>query len=100
MNLESFQKHKSQFRVGDLVCYKGSSNRKICGVVTKINKRAKSPGITGELVKVYWCIDNEMVDISPLSYPPIRKDGWIAAGLLRSIGNLEIVSKTKKDNNI
>jgi hypothetical protein len=93
------QEHKKQFSVGDLVCYKGSSNRKICGIITKINEIPKSSD-QGEMVKVYWCIDNEMVDISPLSYPPIRKGGWIAAGLLRSVGNLEIVSRKNKNNSI
>ena len=47
----------------------------------------------GEMVKIYWSIDKDAVDISPLSYPPIRKDGWIAAGLLQGVGSLEIVSK-------
>tara|TARA_Y100001973_G_C5188056_1_gene329139 strand:+ start:1391 stop:1678 length:288 start_codon:yes stop_codon:yes gene_type:complete len=93
------QECKKQFSVGDLVCYKGSSNRKICGIITKVNRVPKSAE-EGELVKVYWCIDNEMVDISPLSYPPIRKGGWIAAGLLRSVGNLEVVSKKQKNNDV
>ena len=97
MSLKLSREPKKQFSVGDLVCYKGSNNRKICGIITKINEIPKSSD-RGEMVKVYWCIDNEMVDISPLSYPPIRKGGWIAAGLLRSVGNLEIVSRTKKNN--
>ena len=96
MNSKSFQGRKNQFSVGDLVCYKGSSNRKVCGIVTMVNEIPKLTD-QGELVKVYWCIDNEMVDISPLSYPPIRKDGWIAAGMLLSIGNLEVISRAKKN---
>ena len=49
------------------------------------------------MVKIYWCIDKEEIDISPLSYPPVRKNGWVAAGLLRGAGSLEVVSKKKLD---
>ena len=84
MNSKFCQEHKNKFGVGDLVCYKQPAGSKLCGIITEINK---------ELVKIYWCIDKRDVDISPLSYPPMRKDGWIAAGLLKSNGNLEIISK-------
>ena len=97
MNSKLFQEHESQFRIGDLVCYKSPTARKLCGIITEINTMPNS-NAKGELVKIYWCIDKEEVDISPLSYPPIRKDGWIAAGLLRGIGNLEVVVKGKKKN--
>tara|TARA_Y100000034_G_scaffold133222_1_gene198122 strand:- start:2099 stop:2275 length:177 start_codon:yes stop_codon:yes gene_type:complete len=49
----------------------------------------------GESVKIYWCINKDNVDISPLSYPPIRRNGWIAAGLLREVGSLKVVAKQK-----
>ena len=84
MNSKFYQEHKDKFSVGDLVCYKQPMGSKLCGIITEINK---------ELVKIYWCIDKEDVDISPLSYPPMRRDGWIAAGLLKGNGNLEVVSK-------
>ena len=84
MNSELFQELNNKFSIGDLVCYKQPVGNKLCGIITEINK---------ELVKIYWCIDKEDVDISPLSYPPMRKNGWIAAGLLKSSGNLEIISK-------
>ena len=64
----------------------------MCGIVTEINTISKL-STQGEMVKVYWCIDRNEVDISPLSYPPIRKNGWIAAGLLLEAGRLKIVSK-------
>ena len=92
MNSKSYQKQKNQFNIGDLVCYKGSLARKMCGIITEVNIMPNS-NKQGELVKIYWCIDKEEIDISPLSYPPVRKDGWIAAGLLKNIGNFEIVSK-------
>jgi hypothetical protein len=94
MNSKSFQERDSQFSIGDLVCYKNPLTRKLCGIITEINIIPNSTK-RGELVKIYWCIDKEEVDISPLSYPPIRKDGWIAAGLLKGIGNLEVVAKRK-----
>ena len=90
MNSEYYQEHKRQFEIGDLVCYKNPLARKLCGIITEIYKIPNSTE-KGEMVKIYWCIDKEEVDISPLAYPPIRKNGWIAAGLLRGIGNLEIV---------
>jgi len=92
MNSEYCQEQKSQFKVGDLVCYKNFSNRNLCGVITEINKIPKSSE-HGDLVKIYWCIDKEEVDISPLSFPPVRKNGWVAAGLLQGIGSLKVVSK-------
>lgn len=94
MNSKSFQAHDSQFSVGDLVCYKNPHARKLCGIITEVNTIPNS-NVQGELVKIYWCIDKEEVDISPLSYPPVRKNGWIAAGLLKGIGNLEVVAKRK-----
>jgi len=75
-----------------MVCYKGRGTR-LCGIVTEINKTLKLAE-NGDMVKIYWCIDKGEIDISPLSYPPVRKDGWVAAGLLRSAGNLQIVSKS------
>jgi hypothetical protein len=95
MNSKLYQERKNQFQVGDLVCYKNSGNRKLCGIITEVNKIPNSTE-QGESVKIYWCIDKDDTDISPLSYPPIRKDGWIAAGLLRGIGNLKVVAKHKK----
>jgi len=92
MNSEFYQERKNKFEVGDLVCYKKSGNKSLCGIITEINKMPKSDEM-GEMVKIYWSIDKESVDISPLSYPPVRKNGWIAAGLLQGIGSLEIVSK-------
>jgi len=77
-----------------LVCYKSSGSRELCGIITEINNIPNSTE-QGELVKIYWCINKENVDISPLSYPPIRKEGWIAAGLLQGTGNLKIISKKK-----
>ena len=74
--------------MGDLVCYKKSFGNKLYGIITETKK---------ELIKVYWCISRDEADISPLSYPPVRRDGWIAAGLLKGIGSLEIVSKKKLD---
>jgi len=94
MNSELYQEHESQFHIGDLVCYKNSLARKLCGIITEVYQIPKSTE-KGEMVKIYWCIDKEEVDISPLSYPPIRKAGWIAAGLLRGIGSLEVVAKGK-----
>ena len=82
MNSKLSQEQKNKFKIGDLVCYKRSASNKMCGIITDIKK---------ELVKIYWCINKEDVDISPLSYPPVRKDGWIAAGILKSSGNLEII---------
>ena len=96
MNLKLYQKSNSPFQVGDLVCYKNHLMRKLCGIITEIHKIPDSIE-KSEMVKIYWCINKEEVDISPLSYPPVRKGGWIAAGLLRGIGNLEIVSKKKLD---
>ena len=85
MNSELYQKYKNMFQVGDLVCYKRPVGGKMCGIVTETDK---------DSVKIYWCIDrDDRVDISPLSYPPTRKNGWIAAGLLKSVGDLQIVSK-------
>ncbi len=72
------------FEVGDMVCYKKSFGHVLYGIITETKE---------ELVKIYWCIDRNDVDISPLSYPPIRKDGWIAAGILKEAGSLKIVSK-------
>ena len=95
MNLEYYQKHESQFQVGDLVCYKSAGSRKLCGIVTEVNEMPYTSE-RGGLVKIYWCIDNDGVDISPLSYPPIRKNGWVAAELLKSAGSLEVVSKKNK----
>jgi hypothetical protein len=92
MNLKLYQKSSNQFRVGDLVCYKRAPSKKVCGIITEVDRVEKS-----DMVKIYWCIDKDEVDISPLSYPPVRKNGWIAAGLLRGAGNLEIVSKKKLD---
>ena len=92
MNSRLYQERNSQFHIGDLVCYKNPLARKLCGIITEVYKIPDSTE-TGEMVKIYWCIDKEEIDISPLSYPPIRKNGWIAAGLLRGIGNLEVVSK-------
>tara|TARA_R110000824_G_scaffold279853_2_gene467967 strand:- start:1683 stop:1937 length:255 start_codon:yes stop_codon:yes gene_type:complete len=80
------------FKVGDLVCYKASASRQLCGIITEINNNFGDSEL-GELVKIYWCIDKGEVDISPLSYPPVRKNGWIAAGLLRAIGNIEVLSR-------
>jgi len=71
------------FEVGDLVCYK-TFGHVLYGIITETKE---------ELVKIYWCIDKNDVDISPLSYPPVRKDGWIAAGILKEAGSLKIVSK-------
>jgi len=96
MNSKLSQEHESQFSVGDLVCYRSPVARNLCGIITEINTLPHS-NKEGEMVKIYWCIDKEEVDISPLSYPPIRKDGWIAAGLLRGIGNLEIVSRKMRN---
>jgi len=72
------------FEVGDLICYKKSLGNVLYGIITETKD---------DLVKIYWCIDRCDVDISPLCYPPIRKDGWIAAGILREVGSLKIVSK-------
>jgi hypothetical protein len=96
MNSKSYQEQENQFNIGDLVCYKNRHTRKMCGIITEINIIPNS-NKQGELVKIYWCIDKEEIDISPLSYPPVRKDGWIAAGLLRNIGSFEVVSKKKLD---
>ena len=95
MNSESYQKYKNQFSVGDLVCYKGRGKRSLCGIVTEINKMPKTDE-NGGMIKIYWCIDKKVVDISPLSYPPVRKNGWVAAGLLLGAGKLEIISKKEK----
>jgi len=92
MNLKSYREQKNKFKIGDLVCYKGCKSRSVCGIITEINKVPKLAE-QGEMVKIYWCIDKNEVDISPLSYPPVRKNGWIAAGLLMEIGSLKIVSK-------
>ena len=98
MNSDYYQERKNKFEIGDLVCYKQpNGSRKLCGIITDINKIPNSTE-QGELVKIYWCIDKEEVDISPLSYPPIRSDGWIAAGLLRGIGSLKVVSDGRKKN--
>ena len=80
MNSESYQ--KQMFEVGDLVCYKQPHGSKLCGIITETNM---------QLVKIYWCINNNDVD------PPIRRNGWIAAELLLGTGDLEIVSKKKLD---
>tara|TARA_Y100000034_G_scaffold27356_1_gene32661 strand:- start:600 stop:905 length:306 start_codon:yes stop_codon:yes gene_type:complete len=96
MSLEYYQDRKNKFEIGDLVCYKSSGGRNLCGIITEINKIPKS-NEKGEMVKIYWCIDKEITDISPLSYPPVRKNGWVAAGLLLGVGNLEIVSKKTLD---
>jgi len=96
MNSEYCQKYKEKFNVGDMVCYRGSGGRSLCGIITEINKIPKSTE-SGEMVKIYWCIDKNEIDISPLSYPPVRKNGWIAAGLLCGIGSMEIVSKKTLD---
>lgn len=92
MNSKYYQEQKNKFKVGDLVCYENSSGRSICGIVTEIKTVPKSAE-QGDVVKIYWCLDRNEVDISPSSYPPMRKDGWIAAGLLLETGNLKIVSK-------
>ena len=84
MNSESYQEQKKVFEIGDMVCYRKSFGHILYGIVTDTRE---------ELVKIYWCIDKNDVDISPLSYPPIRKDGWIAEGILRETGSLKIVSK-------
>ena len=84
MNSEYYQERKNKFEIGDLVKYYVSFGHILYGIVTETKE---------ELVKIYWCIDRNDVDISPLSYPPIRKDGWIAAGILRETGSLKIVSK-------
>ena len=96
MNSKFYQEREEQFDVGDMVCYKGLANRSLCGIITEVNKIPKS-SLSGDMVKIYWCIDKNEIDISPLSYPPMRRDGWIAAGLLRGVGSLEIVSKKKLD---
>jgi len=92
MNSKSYQEQKSKFEVGDLVCYENSSGRNICGIITE-TKTAPKLTEQGDMVKIYWCIDRNETDISPSSYPPMRKNGWIAAGLLMEAGNLKIVSK-------
>jgi len=92
MNSEYYQEHKTQFKIGDLVCYKNRTSKSLCGIITEVNKVPKLSE-QGDMVKIYWCIDRDEVDISPLSYPPMRRDGWIAAGLLVEIGSLHIVSK-------
>ena len=97
MNSKFYHERKNQFLIGDLVCYRNSGNRSLCGIITEVNKAPYSTE-RGELVKIYWCIDKEFIDISPLSYPPIRRDGWIAAGLLRGIGNLKVVSDGRRKN--
>ena len=84
MNSEYYQERKNRFEIGDLVKYYVFTTYFLYGIVTETKE---------ELVKIYWCIDRNDVDISPLSYPPIRKDGWIAAGILRETGSLKIVSK-------
>ena len=94
MNSEFYQEQKNKFDIGDLVCYNKSGARRICGIITEVNKVPKSSE-QGEMIKIYWCIDKNDVDISPLSYPPIRKNGWIAAGLLMKAGSLKIVSKKR-----
>jgi len=100
MNSEFYQEHKNQFQIGDLVCYRQfTGSRKLCGIITEVNKIPNSTEC-GELVKIYWCIDKKEVDISPLSYPPVRANGWIAAGLLRGIGNLKVVSNGRRKNKI
>ena len=97
MNSEFYQDRKNKFEIGDLVCYKGSGSKSLCGIITEINQMPKSKE-KGEMVKIYWSIDKDVVDISPLSYPPVRRDGWIAAGLLCGIGNLKVVSKKHLTN--
>ena len=92
MNLEYSQEQKNKFEVGDLVCYSNSNRVRLCGIIVEISDMPKLLN-EGNMVKIYWCIDKNDVDISPLSYPPIRKDGWVAAGLLMEIGNLKVVSK-------
>lgn len=84
MSLESYQEQNKMFEVGDLVCYKKSPGNTLYGIITETDN---------ELVKICWRIDRSDVDISPLSYPPVRKDGWIAAAILREAGSLKIVSK-------
>tara|TARA_Y100000034_G_C6896039_1_gene413108 strand:- start:250 stop:546 length:297 start_codon:yes stop_codon:yes gene_type:complete len=91
MNSKFYQEQKSKFEVGDLVCYNRSGSRNLCGIITEVNEIPQSSE-QGGMVKIYWCIDKNEVDISPLSFPPIRKDGWVAAGLLIEIGKLKIVS--------
>lgn len=91
MNSKFYQERENKFEIGDLVCYNKTGNRNLCGIITEINKIPKSFE-QGEMVKIYWCIDKNEVDISPLSFPPVRKGGWIAAGLLVEIGKLKIVS--------
>jgi hypothetical protein len=88
MNSKYYQESENLFHVGDLVCYKQTLGTRLCGIITDTNEH---------LVKIYWCISRDEVDISPLSYPPVRRDGWIAAGLLKGIGSLEVVSKKKLD---
>ena len=92
MSLKLYQKSNSQFQVGDLVCYKNARARQLCGIITEVHTIPNSVE-KSEMVKIYWCIDKKEVDISPLSYPPVRKNGWIAARLLMEVGNLKIVSK-------
>ena len=96
MNLKLYQKSNSQFQVGDLVCYKNPFARQLCGIITEVHTIPNSVE-KSEMVKIYWCIDKKEIDISPLSYPPVRKNGWVAAGLLRGAGSLEVVSKKKLD---
>ena len=96
MNSKFYQERKNKFEIGDLVCYNKSDTRSMCGIITEINKMPKSSE-QGDMVKIYWCINNDEIDISPLSYPPVRKNGWIAAGLLMMAGSLKIISKKTLD---
>jgi hypothetical protein len=84
MNSKLSQEHEEEFQVGDLVCYKKSLGSRLYGIITETKK---------EMIKVYWRLDKEEVSISPLSFPPMRRNGWIAAGILREAGSLKIVSK-------
>lgn len=91
MNLKFSQK---PFKVGDLVCYKQNSSRSLCGIITEIKKPSKSMG-NGVVAKIYWCINgkDERVDIRPLSFPPVRQNGWVAVELLESVGELVNTSR-------
>ena len=96
MNLKFYQE---PFRVGDLVCYKQNSSRSLCGIITEIKRSSKSMG-NGMLAKIFWCINgrSEEVDISPLSFPPVRQNGWVAVELLECVGELFNASREKQKN--
>jgi len=89
MNSKLSQECEEEFHVGDLVCYKKSLGNKLYGIITETKK---------ELIKVYWRLDKEEVNISPLSFPPMRRDGWIAAGLLTTVGSLEVISRAEEND--